>query len=40
MILTPVNSLTSLVADIAARGTGRAAAGKNATPGKFRRSES
>ncbi|UTD29447.1 DNA repair protein RadA [Bradyrhizobium sp. WD16] len=38
--LTTVGSLTSLVADIAARGAGRgAAAGKNATPAKIRRSE-
>jgi DNA repair protein RadA/Sms len=41
MILTPVSSLASLVADIAARGGPRAVtAGKNATPAKFRRSDS
>ena len=42
--LSQVGSLTSLVADIAARGVGRKgatsdAAGKNATPAKIRRSE-
>lgn len=40
LTLNTVGSLTSLVADIAARGSGRAGAGKNATPAKFRRSES
>jgi DNA repair protein RadA/Sms len=44
MILNTVGGLTSLVADIAARGTPRAnrdgaAAEKNATPARFRRQE-
>jgi DNA repair protein RadA/Sms len=41
LILNAVGSLTSLVADIASRGTPRpaGAAGKNATPAKFRRDE-
>jgi DNA repair protein RadA/Sms len=40
LVLNTVGSLSSLVADIAARGAGRPApAGKNATPGKFRRNE-
>jgi DNA repair protein RadA/Sms len=44
MVLNTVGGLTSLVADIAARGTPRdnregATAEKNATPARFRRQE-
>jgi DNA repair protein RadA/Sms len=44
MVLNTVGGLTSLVADIAARGSPRAsretaAAEKNATPARFRRQE-
>ena len=40
MSLNPVANLTSLVADIAARGNARGANGeKNATPARFRRQE-